>query len=102
VVENIGEAHCEGITVYNLEVDKAHTYFVKAEHVDAEPIWVHNASYDRRQIAQMMVDEGELTEMRRWNQSPDHHIFPTEEEAWFKSRDVIVDDFTVTLDWGDP
>jgi hypothetical protein len=100
VVDNIGEGHCEGITVFNVEVDEFHTYFVKAKHVDAEPIWVHNAGYDRRQIAQMMADEGELTEIEPWDQSPDHHIFPKAKEEWFRARGVNVDDYTLTVDWG--
>jgi hypothetical protein len=31
VVANDGEAHPQGVAVYNLEVDQLHTYFVLAE-----------------------------------------------------------------------
>lgn len=43
VIENIGESQPEGIAVYNLEVGRAHTYFIRAERSLAEPVWVHNA-----------------------------------------------------------
>jgi hypothetical protein len=45
VLANIGENHPEGIAVYNLQVEQAHTYFVGAEGADTEPVWVHNADY---------------------------------------------------------
>ena len=32
VIANAGEAHRQGVKVYNLEVEQAHTYFVLAEH----------------------------------------------------------------------
>jgi hypothetical protein len=37
------ERHPQGIPVYNFRVQDAHTYFVRAEGSQAEPIWVHNA-----------------------------------------------------------
>jgi hypothetical protein len=48
VVANLGEDHPEGMTVYNLEVEEAHTYFVLAADapVDAGAVWVHNARRD--------------------------------------------------------
>jgi hypothetical protein len=45
VTSNAREEHPEGITVYNVEVEGTHTYFVRAAGSDAEPIWVHNARY---------------------------------------------------------
>ena len=45
VISNLGEAHPEGVTVYNLEVEDDHTYFVRAEGSDGEAVWVHNANY---------------------------------------------------------
>lgn len=42
VIANVGEDHPEGVIVYNLEVEGVHTYFVRAEGSDAEPLWVHN------------------------------------------------------------
>ena len=46
VLSNLGEAHPQGVTVYNLEVQDAHTYFVRGQGSDGEPVWVHNAQYD--------------------------------------------------------
>jgi hypothetical protein len=46
VVSSVREEHPEGVTVYNLEVEGAHTYFVRAEGSEVEPVWVHNAGYD--------------------------------------------------------
>lgn len=45
VLANTAEAHPQGVTVYNLEVEGTHTYFVQALNSDAEPVWVHNARY---------------------------------------------------------
>jgi hypothetical protein len=36
------ERHPQGIAVYNFRVQDAHTYFVRAEGSQAEPVWVHN------------------------------------------------------------
>jgi hypothetical protein len=38
------EGHPQGIAVYNFRVQDAHTYFVRADGSQAEPVWVHNAS----------------------------------------------------------
>jgi hypothetical protein len=43
VLSSIREEHPEGITVYNFRVAGSHTYFVRAEGSQAEPVWVHNA-----------------------------------------------------------
>ena len=40
VLSSVREERPEGVTVYNLEVEGAHTYFVRAEGSDAEPVWV--------------------------------------------------------------
>ncbi len=45
------EAHPEGIEVFNLRVAEAHTYLVRADGFDGEPVWVHNA-YDPDLAAQ--------------------------------------------------
>ncbi len=37
------ERHPQGIPVYSFRVQDAHTYFVRAEGSQAEPIWVHNS-----------------------------------------------------------
>jgi hypothetical protein len=43
VVSNEAEQHPEGVAVYNLEVEQAHTYFVLAEGAhDGAAVWVHN------------------------------------------------------------
>jgi len=39
------EEHPEGVWVYNLRIEGTHTYFVRQQGVDAEPVWVHNAEY---------------------------------------------------------
>jgi hypothetical protein len=39
------EEHPESVWVYNLRVEGTHTYFVREQGVDAEPVWVHNANY---------------------------------------------------------
>jgi hypothetical protein len=45
VIDNVGEAHPHGVTVFNLEVEKAHTYFAHGEDAaGAAPVWVHNAT----------------------------------------------------------
>ena len=36
------ERHPEGVPVYNFRVHNAHTYFVRADGSEAEPVWVHN------------------------------------------------------------
>ena len=37
------EEHPEGIEVFNFQVEGTHTYFVRGEGSDAEPVWVHNS-----------------------------------------------------------
>jgi hypothetical protein len=43
VVSSTMEAHPEGVTVYNFEVDGDHTYFVSADGQAVESVWVHNS-----------------------------------------------------------
>jgi hypothetical protein len=43
VVATRYESHPHGIEVFNLRVADAHTYLVRAEVFDGEPIWVHNS-----------------------------------------------------------
>jgi hypothetical protein len=50
VVATRYEAHPEGIEVFNIRVAEAHTYLVRANGFDGEPIWVHNA-YDPEEIS---------------------------------------------------
>ena len=38
----VREEHPEGIEVFNFQVEGTHTYFVRGEGSDAEPVWVHN------------------------------------------------------------
>jgi hypothetical protein len=45
VIDAYWEHHPEGLLVYNFRVRECHTYFVRAEGSDAEPVWVHNADY---------------------------------------------------------
>lgn len=47
VVSNECEAHPQGVAVYNLEVEDAHTYFVMSAEGCDGAVWVHNANYDR-------------------------------------------------------
>jgi hypothetical protein len=42
VVATRYEAHPEGIEVFNIRIEEAHTYFVRANGFDGELIWVHN------------------------------------------------------------
>jgi hypothetical protein len=63
VVANEHEAHPNGVTVYNLEVEQAHTYFVLAEDSnDAAAVWVHNAGSGYRELNEidaMAIANGE-------------------------------------------
>jgi hypothetical protein len=43
VVATRYEAHPEGMEVFTLRVANAHTYLVRADGFDGEPIWVHNS-----------------------------------------------------------
>jgi hypothetical protein len=43
VIATRHERHLEGITVYNFRVNECHTYFVREQASQAEPVWVHNA-----------------------------------------------------------
>ena len=45
VTSNARHSHPQGVIVYNMEIEGTHTYFVRAEGSDAEPVWVHNAAY---------------------------------------------------------
>ena len=45
VVATRHEEHPEGVEVFNLRIAGTHTYFVRQQGVDAEPVWVHNAEY---------------------------------------------------------
>ena len=64
VLANAIEDHPEGVSVYNLEVEAAHTYFVRAEQTsDAEAVWVHNADYSElRTLDQQYAEADFLTE----------------------------------------
>ena len=46
----MGTSTADGVTVYNLEVEQSHTYYVLAADAadEGEPAWVHNASRYRR------------------------------------------------------
>jgi hypothetical protein len=46
----------QGIVVYNLRVADAHTYFVRDNKSEAEPVWVHNNSCVITPEAQRMYD----------------------------------------------
>jgi hypothetical protein len=73
VTVNDVELHAAGVTVYNLEVEQTHTYFVLAEAAppDAEAVWVHNAQYDivpyRRRMSGEQKHHGVLNEWARHN-----------------------------------
>ncbi len=43
LLETYREEHPEGVWVYNLRIGGTHTYFVREEGVDAQPVWAHNA-----------------------------------------------------------
>jgi hypothetical protein len=45
VIATRHERRLEGITVYNFRVNECHTYFVREQASEAEPVWVHNANY---------------------------------------------------------
>src|SRR5690606_28830140 len=45
VIASQRESHPLGITVYNLEVEGAHTYFVTDGQGEVTAVWVHNAKY---------------------------------------------------------
>ncbi len=50
----------QGINVFNFRVNESHTYFVRAEGSQAEPVWVHNAMYNAQGEAQveLSLEEG--------------------------------------------
>jgi RHS repeat-associated protein len=58
----------------------------------------------RRMAIQEALENGEIniTSAQRAGvaRSPQHHIFPQEERAWFLERGIDVDQYTVTLDQG--
>ena len=88
-------------TVYNLEVEDDHTYFVGSEEWGFA-VWANNAGYAEEEA----VEVGEInpTSRRRAGvlteaeQNPQHHLFPQEESAWFDKRGINVDDHTITID----
>ncbi len=43
VTSNARESRAGGVTVYNMEIEGSHTYFVRAEGAEGGPVWVHNA-----------------------------------------------------------
>ncbi len=43
VTSNVRQPRPGGVTVYNMAIEGTHTYFVRAEGSEAEPVWVHNA-----------------------------------------------------------
>lgn len=45
VIATRHERHLEGVAVYNFLVNECHTYFVREQGSQAEPVWVHNAEY---------------------------------------------------------
>ena len=101
VTANTGEHHPQGLTVYNLEVEHAHTYFVRAEASDAQPVWVHNA--DERYLAAArarMGDGPDAAALNLWieRRMPQHHLFPQAKRSWFVRRGVDIDDYAVDLD----
>jgi hypothetical protein len=44
VISSVSEPVPGGLTVYNLEVDGDHTYFVEDGHGAQSPVWVHNGT----------------------------------------------------------
>jgi YD repeat-containing protein len=58
------EEHPEGIWVYNLRVEGTHTFFVREQGVDAEPVWVHNATYEGmdQRVGQVGYNETDLSQ----------------------------------------
>lgn len=50
IVSSTREDHPEGILVYNLTVEGAHTFFVADDQGQVSPVWVHNAIVYREVI----------------------------------------------------
>jgi hypothetical protein len=86
VVRNLTEDHPEGVTVYNMEVDGAHSYFVLAADAppDTEAAWVHNAGYIDEAIANQdaLVKSGAREGQVR-------HIDPTTNRTTISPRSML-------------
>ncbi len=92
-------------TVYNVEVDEYHTYFVGAGKTS---VWVHNGmgvcSVPRAAAAEA-VETGAISVTSRMRaglagiaEFADHHIFPQAYRRWFAARGINVDQYLVRID----
>jgi hypothetical protein len=93
-------------TVYNVEVDEYHTYFVGGGKTS---VWVHNGMGEGCHVPRAAREEaletgavnrtsrvraGVLTEAEL---NPQHHIFPQARRRWFAERGIDVDQYTVRI-----
>lgn len=60
VTSNARESRADGVTVYNMEIEGSHSYFVRAEGAEGEPVWVHNASYENTSVQDRIAAEIQL------------------------------------------
>jgi hypothetical protein len=72
VVDSVREEHPEGVAVFNLRVEQTHTYFVRQEGLQTEPVWVDNTC---QQLSLFDEPEGAQSRYGRASQYP-HHCDP--------------------------
>lgn len=56
VIFNGKESRPSGVTVYNMEIQGSHSYFVQAEKSKGEPVWVHNSCEGLLRDDEMLAD----------------------------------------------
>ncbi len=93
-------------TVYNVEVDEYHTYFVGAGKTS---VWVHNGMGEGCRVPRAAREEaletGAITRTSRARAgvltegelNPQHHIFPQARRRWFAERGIDVDQYTARI-----
>ena len=58
VLRSVREEFADGITVYNLEVEGDHTYFVEDGRGAVDAVWVHNSCGDLKKIDNRVIKSG--------------------------------------------
>ncbi len=106
VISSRREEHPEGIIVYNFQVAGNHTYFVRAEGSQAEPVWVHN--YDPNDVPrtqrEALLEENGMQEIEPSNQGMNNPVvreaveFGTDTHQKFKAA-LIEQTGTSADDW---
>lgn len=84
VLASTREVHAGGVTVYNIEVDGDHTYFVEDGAGPADAVWVHNTCFRNEVLDRWSARLGRRIHPNRQA----HHVVPQNDPDAQDLRDL--------------